>query len=118
MKVTREQLESLIESFGEAKYDEGYDDGYTSGQNFPFGASNGFSSSLYMIDLDFLLDLLFNPPAAPVRQNVGSREAEIQAQCLSNAGIEACYMCGLPLSECDRLAQESGDDECEYMAGK
>lgn len=40
------------------------------------------------------------------------------AQCLSNVGVKACYMCGLPTSECDRLAQESGDDECEYLAGK
>jgi len=118
MRVSREQLERLIESFGESKYDDGYDDGYTSGQNFPFGASNGLSSSLYMSDLEFILDLLFNPPATPVQQHVGSREAEIQAQCLVNAGIQACYMCGLPTSECDKLAQESGFDECEYMAGK
>ena len=118
MKVTREQLEKIIESFGEARYDDGYDDGHMSGQNFPFGTSNGLSSSPYVTDLEFLLDLLFNPPAEPVQQHVGSREAEIQAQCLSNAGIQACYMCGLPTSECDRLAQESGFDECEYLAGK
>lgn len=110
MKVTRQQLEDLIERYAEASFN----DGYAVGQSYPF-YSNPDSLEVSH-KLNFLLDLLFNPPAAPVRQRVGSWEAEIQAQCLLNDGISACYMCGLPASECDKIAQESGYDECEDLA--
>jgi len=118
MKVTREQIESLVERISDVSYDYGYEDG----QGYPSSINQALVTGWKLRDLkdglEFLLDLLFYPPAEIVQQCVGSKQAEIQAQCLSNAGVKACYMCGLPTSECDRLAQESGFDECEWLAGK
>lgn len=118
MKVTREQLEKLITIYADSMYEKGYDHGWQSCQEYGYYCGNDMFSFDRKSDLKFLLDLLFNPPAEIVQQPVGSRGAEIQAECLSNAGIKACYMCGLPTSECDRLAKESGFDECEYWVGK
>lgn len=110
MKVTRQQLEDFIERYAEASFNNGY----AVGQNYVFYSNP--DSLEFDRRINFLLNLLFNPPAAPVRQRVGSWESQIQAECLLNDGITPCYMCGLPVSECDKISQESGYDECEDLA--
>lgn len=109
MIVTREQLENLIKDYADCMYHEGHD----AGQDYPFSPCFSFG---YEKGISFILDLLFNPPPKPVKQPLGSIQAEIQAQCLLNSNIQACFMCGLPKHECDRIAEELGYDECEDLA--
>ena len=48
-----------------------------------------------------------------------SQEAEDEANRLKAAGmIEVCFICGRPLEECDKEAEETGFDECEWLAEK
>ena len=47
-----------------------------------------------------------------------SQDAEDEANRLKAKGIDACYICGRPLVDCDKEAEDNGFDECDWLAAK